>query len=290
MASPEKIGLVRWDLDRRAAPRKVRGSPAWIFRFNLAPDGRFAVAGLTAPLPRSLVPAGADKTERHRQFQGWDVEEERLLWVEVYPEERYATIPGMTADGRCILFICGEESSHLEVRDVATGQKRLEIPVSGEVRDHALVLPDGRFLAGVAASDGLHLCCWDLNNGRSLMDFAVGIWEFLELAFTPDGTRVAVGSREEVILMDVATGDVARTFPRRLADAGGGDLSGWRHPPGRRAERPRACPALRMTRPSIPGKESTALRKRLPQTELLRQTIVFTYQTLIAEFYQTCAN
>jgi hypothetical protein len=104
-----------------------------------------------------------------------------------------------------------EEALTVTVWDVATGQKRLTIPLDRERCPCAAVLsPDGTMVAtGVGGSVRL----WDPATGKVLHELATPHTKAHTVAFAPDGRTLATGGDGPVCLWNTATGKLVRKFP-----------------------------------------------------------------------------
>jgi WD40 repeat protein len=129
-----------------------------------------------------------------------------------------------TPDGRR-LFSHGYDNT-VRVWDVAAG-KQLHALDGGAANsgDQMAVAPDGKVLATSRRPPGgnepSEIRLWDVASGRQLLRIPVAMWGFFALAFSPDGSLLAVaGGRDgsggqspgTVVVWDAATGREVRSF------------------------------------------------------------------------------
>ena len=102
-----------------------------------------------------------------------------------------------------------------------TGSARAQVslPLRGESGE--MILGLGTLRAAVYSPDGKHIATagslgaflWDAETGALLRTFRGHTSGILSVAFSPDGTRVLTGSRDETAkLWDAETGQEIRTF------------------------------------------------------------------------------
>jgi hypothetical protein len=129
-------------------------------------------------------------------------------------------------DGRGLVTAVSNEKftrGEMVLWEVATGKERCRFPLKGAgLRAALAVSPDGRFLAfadGARSAEDwvdsptIHLR--DLATGKELRRFTGQRGEVLALAFTPDGTRLASGSKDTTALV----WDTGGLIKERLAQA-----------------------------------------------------------------------
>jgi serine/threonine protein kinase/WD40 repeat protein len=176
----------RWSV-LRTASTPIMGAVAW------SPEGR------------RIAMAGHDGTCRV-----WDVGAGQQTWCvsAAHPMPMLAVAWSKRGD----LLAVGGRDSTIRLLEASSGRLKQEIACAGFVMDVAFS-PDGARLAS-AESDGL--CrVWETSSGRELHRFDVpGKTAVTALAWSPDGTHLSWGARDENIY---------------LADADGGrPLTSWK--------------------------------------------------------------
>jgi WD40 repeat protein len=209
--------IILWDVASRRELRRLGGKAGRISAPAFAPDGR------------TLATSGADRVVRL-----WDVATGR--------EDRRINVPGsgwalgFSPDGRNLVMTGAGRG--LILWDVRANQLRATLEAEAErFAVHSVAFaPDGRTLAaagstidaqGVAQQGQARL--YDLAREpaarRAVLTFDRG-WLFQpdqgvsmcsDVAFTPDGRRVAAVAMQRISLWDVATGTEQDTFERDVS-------------------------------------------------------------------------
>jgi WD40 repeat protein/serine/threonine protein kinase len=97
----------------------------------------------------------------------------------------------LSPDGRLLL---GVHDKHVQLWDVPAGRKRAELPGEFEIENHAAVFSsDGRLLAYSTLNGSVHL--WDVQAGAEACVLRGPAVQMRALAFSPDGKRLAAGTR-----------------------------------------------------------------------------------------------
>ncbi len=118
------------------------------------------------------------------------------------------------------------EELSIELLEAPGGKlvKRLAKSEPGTVFSDAALSPDGKLLAvGIRAvkSPRKVLRLLDTTTGKLVREItAEGEGWFLSMAFTPDGKTLALGSRDEIVLADVATGKVTGRLTAKMSTVG----------------------------------------------------------------------
>lgn len=188
-----------------AGPRVVPvAGPARFVAF--APDGRTVVTA-TTEAKITVVDAETGETERTLAIPGL-----QLAALAVSPDGRTLAAVGFS----------GEAGEYRGVRrvDLMTGRE-IATPLEDDRLERVSLVfapaiafsPDGRVLAASAGPDANEVALWDTTTGRRLARLDVprrGNNGAARLAFSPDGSRLAVAGTGGVSVWEVATG-------RRLA-------------------------------------------------------------------------
>jgi eukaryotic-like serine/threonine-protein kinase len=201
-------------LDLDEVPRRtiLRGHSLEILHATLSADGTRAATAALSQTPESrdevfVWDVAAASVLHRREIAG-----ERIARVALDPTGRRlalsASRAGSTDNGSW-----SRAASFVAVVDVDTGREilRREIP-----DDRCLALGfrgDGRRLA--AAGIDRTVLIWDLESGGAALHSRQGPELAMDLAFSPDGLRLAVASRQQVKLMDTETAEEVLTLRGR---------------------------------------------------------------------------
>lgn len=168
------------------------------YGFDLTPDGK------------RIVTAGNPMWVNGGEVRVWDAASGRLLRSF---DHRWARSVAVSADGKRAAVVGVGDASFWELD---TGRRLWVYPPrdGGDDPSCATVSPDGRLVA----VGGRHLTLLDADTGTPVRTITrreqsnrVG-----GIAFTPDGTLVAVEDLYEIRLWDVATGRLVRTLDGRV--------------------------------------------------------------------------
>jgi serine/threonine protein kinase/WD40 repeat protein len=203
---------------------------------------------------RRIVTSGADRpTEgnNRREIAVWDAETgARLMDVACDPCQPGRGTFGAAAlspDGRELVYdeysprpggAAGTDYvARVSVRNLDTGQTQEVVSSSRSKTRQMAFSADGRHLAVTFEEDGVHLCDWtaDRWQPRPVLGGSVAD-NFYDMAFSPDGRRLAAVSRVQVLIWEVATGQMVldlRGAPPRPSDNAFNPHVAW-SPDGRR--------------------------------------------------------
>jgi WD40 repeat protein/serine/threonine protein kinase/tetratricopeptide (TPR) repeat protein len=201
-----------------------------ILTVAISADAKFVAACGVMPTP-----------ERNREIRVWDVassEETTYLEIKGQPAHLGVTHPfgvlALSPDGRLLAFDDYADSGsqvRVKVWDVAEGSETRSLSGLSEKVGCLAFSNDGRFLAG--SSDSGHLLVWDLPTGQALYDTpAHCLNSIADLAWSPDGRRLAGVNRNQGQVWDVATGQEVlpvRGAPARDWDGGFNPRVSWSH-------------------------------------------------------------
>jgi WD40 repeat protein len=163
-------GMRQWEPDT-GSPVSA-GAPIGWDSLSYSPDGsRYFTGG--RPTVGEAEPGGTSR-----------VLEDTAIWSAAYSADGSTVAGGLAGD---------EDGSGLVVVwDADTGDRVMTLGEPGTSYDHIRGLaysPDGRLLAGLAASGGVHL--WDLASGEEVAGWDTRTDNGDGIAFSPDGTLLA---------------------------------------------------------------------------------------------------
>jgi WD40 repeat protein len=200
-----------WDVPRK---QRVR-----IFQGHVRPVSAIAFSG-----DGGVFASASHSAYDESCLQLWNAGTGRLLRTIKEPGNHVVAV-ALSRDGARIASFGAfdDGAASLKLWDAATGalSRTLEEPGPGAAISYLALgavafSPDGARLASDAAEGPVKL--WDAATGASLKTFEASG----PLAFSPDGTRVAVGGRraqaKPVTLWDVATGQLVRAFKLEETD------------------------------------------------------------------------
>jgi WD40 repeat protein len=227
VAGGHQCPLVVWDVATGREARRLGSEDDVPKRPCFSPDGKLLAASgkggvrlwqtdgwkELAPLPtdaRAVEVAFADGgrlsvADEKGQFSVWELGARRRRVVRTGPP--WGDVhSALSPDGRRFA-VAAVGALRVAVLDASTGEERCRCePVGNGPRPESLCFsPDGKVLAVAVAWAPVQL--FDADTGKELPRLAgaqVGL--FAALAFSPDGTRLAVGSGHGVRLWDLATG------------------------------------------------------------------------------------
>jgi WD40 repeat protein len=128
------------------------------------------------------------------------------------------SVPVFSPDGTLVAAI--QNGTTVVVWDVATGQERLNLEGHTDVVFGLAISPDGQRLATIAYDRSARL--WDLATGdavytltdvyTSIAPLIIG-GQWIDIAFSPDGAKLATAGGNSVKVWDAATGDELVSLP-----------------------------------------------------------------------------
>ena len=176
----------------------------------------FKVAVLLLGFDFGLAAFASDRAEPGKDLRGDPLPTEALARVgSIRFNARLVMCAGFSRDGK--FLATGNDNGTIRLWDVASGRELRRFQ-NGRDSIHAAVLsPDGMVLASIDYNGTLHL--WSTATGKELCSVAdkrtaVRAWgSFSDIAFMPDGGRLAVGDFKSMRFVDVPSGKEAE-LPR----------------------------------------------------------------------------
>ncbi|MFP5334061.1 MAG: BTAD domain-containing putative transcriptional regulator [Actinomycetes bacterium] len=221
VASSPDATVTRWDVDAgRAAvvmrPPAGAGDPEPARALAVSPDGTLVAAtGFFAPVATVWDAAGGDvafvaEAPDNVEWVSWSPDSQRLVLSTI---DGSATV--VDRDGRVLDVLSAPQGTGLE---------------------GATYSPDGRHMAAIATpneranAEGVRIVVWDVATGEIVREIG-GLGFLRRLAYSPDGTQVAVGSYTgPARIVDVSTGEVVHVLEGHSSHVTDVDFS----PDGRR--------------------------------------------------------
>ncbi len=182
-----------WPASKVLARWRINTDPYKAYGLEFSPDGRRLACAARAPI--DLIQLW------HRTALGW------TNCLEIMAGERPAF--AFSPDGT-LLATSGGEDGRIQLRDARSGQVQRTLELGKGVHSHALAFhPGGHALA--SASE-LGVALWDLQTSQRI-EFPASSGA-AGLAFSPDGTRLAVAGRFEspIRLYDTTSGALVLTL------------------------------------------------------------------------------
>ena len=196
VASANQVGI--WDLDGKT----------WLKPFET--ESGAATQGLFSPNSHSLATAA-----RNGEVKLWSVDEPPSAPEPVsFPPSEYFELAADGSGFGRILHPGGSDGVALpwtgEVWTTTPLQRTMTVPLPAAQTLWACAFsPDHRSLATAVPDGGTFL--WDLATHRRTM-LTSALTPYQSLSFSPDGSRLAAGSKGESKLFDVATGQAVLSF------------------------------------------------------------------------------
>jgi WD40 repeat protein/DNA-binding SARP family transcriptional activator len=199
-------GIARlWNVGTGEVLHLFEGNAPAVVAVDFSPDGRYALAGAGdfygETGARSLILWDVETGEEVRRFEGYE-----------YPVRSAAFSP----DGRTILggsqqySAAAKGAGELFLWDVATGQLIRRFENTGDVTGIAFNSDGSLALTSSALNKNFTL--WEVATGQPIrrLDYASRLFD---IAFGPDEkTALAASEDTDLILVDLATGDVIRRY------------------------------------------------------------------------------
>jgi WD40 repeat protein len=207
LATAKPGTLAVWDVERGQKVLDCPGHSRFVFSVAFSPDGK-RLASLSAD------PRGGERGE----VKVWDAATGQELASFRGPEDYLQTV-AFSPDGRRLLL--GGIGETVEVVEALTGKQVKSF--RGRVGAFAVFSPDGRQVAAGCA-DGT-LLIWDVESGRQLLTVRAHSGNVSDLAYSPDGSRLATAGLDlfrgkgQVKLWDVSTGKELLALPGQMSVA-----------------------------------------------------------------------
>ncbi len=161
----------------------------------ISPDGK-----------RLVTATSFDDVSDTNDVKIWDLETQQLI-QQFQPEvPRGSWIAGLSRDGERVVTVSQTPDAKIvRAWDIKTKQELFSVKedIRGNVPFRTVFSPDGK-LAAIGTIARVQLC--DVSTGKVLRSYETSL-ATMELAFSPDGEKLAVGSWDgDVSLLDIKTG------------------------------------------------------------------------------------
>jgi RNA polymerase sigma factor (sigma-70 family) len=180
-----------WDPKTGKQMRRFEGHEASVYDLAFSPDGKWLATSVGSESLVGIWDTASGKEVARLREQG---------------EERpNVTAVAFSPDGKLLAAGSADGSVRLWQPDTRKLVRRLEV-CRGWVKT-VVFSPDGKRLASAGEDKVIHL--WDVTSGREVRQWAANP-AIYRLAFSPDGTRLAMGAgagTPTIRVWDVATGD-----------------------------------------------------------------------------------
>jgi WD40 repeat protein len=191
----DRLGRV-WDVRTGRNVATLRGHTAPVTSVDISPDGRLAV---TASARRSSA-------LRDDSVRIWELPSGRLVGRLRHDADGIGSAAFSPDGGRVLTTTDPDAFDPATVWDVQSGRRVLELGEDGEM-SFATWSPDGTKIATIDDA----VTVWDARSGKALRRFRPGRDAFpADVAFSPDGRRLAVAGDGVAFIASLATG---RTTP-----------------------------------------------------------------------------
>ncbi len=175
----------------------------WSFYVAWSPDGRWLAAGLDWGRGANNIDIWAVDTAQITQSFAGVGSAERVRWSAGEPVTAELYVPEPTGDGEYVISAYSPDGRHViqnnRVIDTLTGQVVTELDIRGGFYSFAAFSPDGAWLASSDVFDGVRI--WDTTTWTVVATLPN---PGQAVAWSPDGTLLAVAASWEVQIWDMA--------------------------------------------------------------------------------------